>query len=273
VSVLPLLDQGLAVAGILLLLLWARRRSGINWPVFPQPVHIREEVILICMLAYFGVALLLSGGMKSLAVADEVLHGLVVNNGAQIAGVAACIFLATRTVPGGVRAFLFGAGAGDAPKRSFAWSEVFLLSVVAIGVCPLIRDATAWLILLVAPDYSFDSHPTLKALEEAGLPPSRVALLWIGAAVVAPVAEEVFFRGVLQNYLRGMTGFGSAVALSSLAFAAVHISQVHAVPALFFLGLLLSIAYARAGNLIVPVLIHAAFNLKTLVWESIARTS
>ena len=64
----------------------------------------------------------------------------------------------------------------------------------------------------------------------------------------------------------------TAIVISAGAFAAVHFQQPHVVLALFFFGVLLGYAYERTGSLAAPVLIHAAFNLKTLVWESVGFT-
>lgn len=271
VSVLTLLDQALAMAGVLLLLVGSKRLAQPVSMADSPGLPIREDVVFAGTLAYFGTALVLGVLLKSHAPGDEVLHGLVVNNGAQFAGVAACLILVSRVLPGGVRTFVLGPRSHDEFPRRYPAIEIVLFCVVAIGVCPLIRDATAWLILLANPDFSFDPHPTLKALENAPLFSGRVVLLWLGAAVVAPVAEEVFFRGVLQNFLRVSSGLVASILFTSLAFAGVHFLQPHALPALFFLGLLLGIAYARHRTILVPIAIHAAFNLKTLVWESLSR--
>jgi membrane protease YdiL (CAAX protease family) len=96
-----------------------------------------------------------------------------------------------------------------------------------------------------------------------------VAGLWIGAVVVAPIAEEAFFRGLLQTFLAGVVrSRWLAIGLTAVAFGIVHFSQPHVIPALIVLGLLIGYAYERTGTLVVPVLIHAGFNLKTLVWDA-----
>ena len=53
------------------------------------------------------------------------------------------------------------------------------------------------------------------------------------------------------------------------AFGAVHFAQPHAIPALVVLSLLIGYAYERTGSLVAPVVIHAAFNLKTLIWSAL----
>ena len=271
---LVLLDQLLAISGAIFLLLWATR-IAVGFPS-ASPIHrpsyaFREDAVLLAMLAYLVAAMFLSGLMKSVGrSSDQVLAGLVVNNGAQLCGVAVCVALAARRVPGGIRSFVWGEPGAEKERRASVWPETFCLFVVAVGICPLIREVTARLILRIVPGFEFESHPALQALEKGGLSEVRVIALWIGAAVIAPVAEEIFFRGILQNFLLGATKkTGLPIVLSAAAFAAVHFSQPHAMPALFFLGVLLGAAYARTGRLFVPIVIHAAFNLKTLVWETL----
>lgn len=274
VSLLPLLDQFIAVAGIVCLFVWARPSLRARRLAASLPLPIREDFPLTAILAYFAGAMLLGAGMQSFAPNDDELTSLIVNNGAQMTGVAACVGLASQRLPGGFRAFFRRTPRPDDPvMRRTSTSEVILLSIVAIGVSPLISEVTGWLIRLAMPDYSFDPHPTLKALAQEQLSFGRTVVLWIGAAVVAPFAEELFFRGVLQNFLCNHIRTGAAVLTTSAAFALVHLSQPHALPALFFLSVLLGVVYLRTASLFAPMLIHALFNLKTLVWESIARLS
>lgn len=266
-----MLDQLLGVAGILILLTWATRRR-LHETLLPRiEPYFREDAVILAALAYFGAALLLSALVKAVGLDPaNIVAGIIVNNGSQLCGVAACAALAMQHLSGGVRTFLLGNPATLEDQRTNSLAFGFAILLVGVGVCPIIRDATAWSIMHLTPNYPLSDHPTLKALEAGGLSGLEVAGLWIGAALIAPVAEEMFFRGLLQNYLAGgMQRTGRAIALSAVAFGMVHISQPHAVPALMFLGLLLGAAYARTGRLTVPIAIHAAFNLKTLVWEAL----
>ena len=264
------LDQFFAVAGGVVLVAWGWRffKEPAGVPLQP-PIDVREDAVLLVMLVYFGAALTLSAAMKAVLPPDDVLAWLVVNGGAQMCGVAACLFVVSRRL-GGMKSFLVGRSTNPTRPETIAFYVLGSI-IVAIGICPLIRDVTAWLIHQQWPDFQFETHPTLAALEKEGVSPIKIVVLWFGAAAIAPVAEEFFFRGFLQNFLWSAAGrAGAAMALSALAFAAVHFSQVHALPALFFLGLILGWGYARTGGLYVPVAVHAAFNLKTLVWEALS---
>ena len=51
--------------------------------------------------------------------------------------------------------------------------------------------------------------------------------LWFSAVVVAPMAEEVFFRGLLQTFLVNvLRNRWTAIAVASTLFAAVHFIPV-----------------------------------------------
>ncbi len=144
------------------------------------------------------------------------------------------------------------------------------LSVVAIAMCPLIRAATASGILFFVPGYEFQPHPTVVALHDSSQPMVVKVAFWAGAALIAPVAEEFFFRGLLQTFL--VTVFRSrwaAIIVASILFGSIHLGQPSTIPALTFLAILMGFAYEKTGSLTWPVTIHAAFNLKTLVWDAI----
>lgn len=271
-------DQILAAAGVTIAFAWLLRARRRPFELQHGEIlgGIREDGLLLAMLGYMGGVLLLSGVMQArLGESDPVLTSLVVNNGAQLCGIAACLFVIARRVPGGIGPFVFGDD--DARSARGAWSDLIAVagySIVAIGICPLIRDLTQSIIVLIAPDFSFDPHPTLRALNEEALSPLRTIALWAGAAVIAPVAEEFFFRGFLLRFAASaLQDRRLAIILSSAAFAAVHLSMPYAIPALFFLGILMGAAYCRSRKLYVPVAIHVAFNLKTLIWESLQRAA
>jgi len=117
-------------------------------------------------------------------------------------------------------------------------------------------------------DLPSQTHPVLKYMN-AFTPPWRL-LAFFEVIVLAPLAEEVFFRGLVQSFFR--RAFHSprlAIVLASAAFAAVHFrSEPQAIPSLFVLALALGYNYERTGRLTGPILIHAIFNAVNLaVWK------
>ena len=95
-------------------------------------------------------------------------------------------------------------------------------------------------------------------------------LLVLGAFVViavAPVCEELFFRGFLFRVLRLRMSFWLAAAIDGVLFGLVHGSLV-ILPVLAFLGVALCWLYARTGTLFAPIAIHVLNN--TIAYGAIA---
>jgi membrane protease YdiL (CAAX protease family) len=93
-------------------------------------------------------------------------------------------------------------------------------------------------------------------------PRHRIGVILM-AVVVAPVAEEIIFRGYFYGVIRRFGGRIPALLTSSLLFAAIH---VH-LPSMLGLGLLaviLCLLYERTGSLWATMTMHAAFNATTI---------
>jgi membrane protease YdiL (CAAX protease family) len=87
----------------------------------------------------------------------------------------------------------------------------------------------------------------------------------LGVLVIAPVGEELLFRGALLRSLLRRTAPAAAVWISALVFALVHVlldpGAGFAVPALLLLGLVSGYRALRTGSLSESILLHAGFNL------------
>ena len=90
----------------------------------------------------------------------------------------------------------------------------------------------------------------------------------IGLALVSIAAgfgEELLFRGAIQTWLVGKMGVWPAIALASLLFGLAHpLSRAYFVVATL-IGLYLGWLYHSLGNLLVPCLVHAGYDLVALV--------
>ena len=99
---------------------------------------------------------------------------------------------------------------------------------------------------------------TPQVAEQAlGLVEPWVAVVAI--VVLAPIAEELFFRGVVFNAFLRERGPRPAYLGSAALFAVIHLSIVALLP-IFLLGLALAWIYDRTGNLLAPIVMHAVVN-------------
>jgi membrane protease YdiL (CAAX protease family) len=83
--------------------------------------------------------------------------------------------------------------------------------------------------------------------------------LLLAGVVIAPLVEEIFFRGFLFAGLRERYVWWRAAAISSALFALIHF-QIAAVVPIFVLGFVFAYLYHRAGSLWPAILMHVSTN-------------
>jgi membrane protease YdiL (CAAX protease family) len=94
-------------------------------------------------------------------------------------------------------------------------------------------------------------------------------LATVSAAVIAPLQEELLFRGILMPWLRRLLGARWAIALSALIFAALHSDAWPAPLPLFVLALFLGYLAHHTNSLVGPITMHAAFNSVSMIMLAI----
>lgn len=126
----------------------------------------------------------------------------------------------------------------------------WLLVLVLFSVA---SDLTSWLTgRPIVPDFMTQAYTTADSK----------LLLWAGIALGAPLFEELFFRGFLYAGLApSRLGARGAIVLVALLWALIHIQyDWYGIATIFVIGVLLGVARARTGSLVVPLLLHVAGN-------------
>ena len=105
-------------------------------------------------------------------------------------------------------------------------------------------------------------NPTLDQVVELAFNPLGV----ISICLVGPICEEFIFREGIQGYLmRKGIGPWKAILISAICFAFVHMNAAQ-IPFAFAVGIIMSIAYWKTGNLLLCSLIHIVNNLLSVVF-------
>jgi membrane protease YdiL (CAAX protease family) len=128
-------------------------------------------------------------------------------------------------------------------------------------------------------------HLSVVALTKLGWPPEDQAavalvmntkLLWariylaLFTIVIAPLAEEFIFRGVLFPFVKNLGWPRLAWIGVSALFALIHVNAATFVP-LFVFALALTWLYEKTNNLLAPITAHALFNavnFTLLLWQN-----
>jgi membrane protease YdiL (CAAX protease family) len=111
-----------------------------------------------------------------------------------------------------------------------------------------------------------ENQSVVNDLEKAhGL---KLAALALVAGIVAPVCEELLFRGLLLRSLARRLEPAPAIAVCALVFALAHLldptlGTLAVVPALFALGAVSGVLALRTGDLSRSIFLHVGFNLLT----------
>lgn len=133
-----------------------------------------------------------------------------------------------------------------------------LLALVAGAALQFPLAELANLVQLVAP-----APPALvenqRALLDAASPLAAFAA-FLSFVVVAPITEELLFRGIILRGVRVALGARVAIALSSALFALSHFGAVSAIAYALVAGIVLGAVVARTGSTLVSIALHAGVN-------------
>lgn len=86
-----------------------------------------------------------------------------------------------------------------------------------------------------------------------------IAVLGLAVVVIAPITEELFFRGLIFRGLRGYWRLLPALAVSGLLFGAFH-GNISVLVPFTFVGVLFAWGFERSGSLWIPITAHALVN-------------
>jgi len=148
------------------------------------------------------------------------------------------------------------------PLRNYFALNGFTHRHLVLGVASLVGlivafDAMEWLLGIDAG--SKHVLETYRAAKAAGVLP----LLWLSVVVVAPVTEELFFRGFLhRGWALSWLGVSGTVVLTSALWALLH-QQYNAfgIVFIFVMGLVLGCMRQRSHSTLLPMVLHTINNL------------
>lgn len=153
----------------------------------------------------------------------------------------------------------------DRLGRDAAWAVGAY--VVSWPVVFAVLALTTLILRAIDPTFQPIEHSTIEFLRQADVPRWAVVLSLINAALLAPIMEELLFRGLLQTALaQHLRSTWVAIAVTAVTFGMIHGDVKQTVLPLIVFGVVLGYVYARSGSLMAAILLHMVFNAKTLLF-------
>jgi membrane protease YdiL (CAAX protease family) len=221
------------------------------------------ELLAVAVLGLVAAPLLASLALGSWVGLGAVAGVVVAQSGALLAG---CWQVLRRRG-------LSWRSVGLGRQGSLRWAGLGLLAGIPLvaAVHYAVQPAAVYLLGLVI------GHDRARALAELeqysnplvqAIPPLRdwpaVALFAVLVCGLVPLAEEVFFRGLVYRAARHRLPWGWAAVLTGLLFAGVHLQVANFLP-IAVLGWAFAAAVERTGSLVPAVAMHGVNNLVALV--------
>jgi len=152
------------------------------------------------------------------------------------------------------------------PRLGHAIGFALLTAVLILPGAHLLSQICAS--LLQAIQKTPEIQPTIQVLQISVSLGQRIVFA-LAALVLAPIFEEILFRGILYRFIKQLGYPRVAVIGSSLFFGLIHWNLMTLVP-LSFVAVVLALLYDKTDNLLAPIVTHSLFNTVNFVYFLVA---
>ncbi|MDQ8203698.1 type II CAAX endopeptidase family protein [Pelagicoccus sp. SDUM812003] len=142
--------------------------------------------------------------------------------------------------------------------KSVRRSALIGLKWLAISYPVMIGVNLIWKVVLQGLGFEQVTQDPIRLVQEGGSLAERT-MIYTMIVLVAPVCEELVFRGAIFRFLHHRFPLTAATAISAALFALIHFNLYSFAP-LFVIGVTLALAYRESGSLLSAVVLHAVFN-------------
>ena len=144
-----------------------------------------------------------------------------------------------------------------------ASQTVGMTALLSIGLIVLSDELDRIVQLFVpAPEYILDLDGLLRPESFAGF-----ILLFFAVAVIAPLGEELLFRGFLQQFLeKHWKDVTRAILVTALFFALIHMNPYWFVQ-IYILGIMLGFLSWKTGSVLPPLILHGMNNSFAMIFS------
>jgi uncharacterized protein len=162
------------------------------------------------------------------------------------------------------------------PKQGRWWIELRDTALFGLVLYPAMTIAVGVLLGLLLQAITGEQPETPEQVP-TDLSAVGLAVTAVYAIVIAPVHEELFFRGILFRGVRDKRGLVAGLLVSGLGFGLIHYLEgpwqdsALLMGVMFFNGMLIAWWYERRGTIVAPLGAHMVFNvigLSLILWAN-----
>jgi membrane protease YdiL (CAAX protease family) len=153
--------------------------------------------------------------------------------------------------------YYYSCGGDYRPDRKRTFNPLMILGVIIL--VPGMQFFSSYLIGIVSMAFPQWLEQYEELIETAGLGSDITPLMLLYSVVLAPIGEELMFRGVTMRQARKAVPFWAANLLQAFLFGVFHLNWIQGIYA-FALGLVLGIVCEKGGSIYYSLLFHILFN-------------
>jgi membrane protease YdiL (CAAX protease family) len=202
-----------------------------------------KEIPIRTLFLCLGAVLAVELGTR-VVTAKSVYHPMLLLGGARLLEILLIVLIVVTWGKGSSSVGLARSEMVSGLKKGLIWSAGFgaVTSIVCVGL------------------FAASMNPLTFIRAQIPTETNDLIFFFVVGGIIGPVAEELFFRGIIYGFLRRW-GVIVALVISTLIFVLCH--PLHqGIPVTRLLGgILFAVAYEFSGNLMVPITIHALGNL------------
>ncbi len=213
-------------------------------PLLPDATLFRFSLVTfaVSFVMFMGV----SGAFLSLNVASSIVAGLVAVGGSTFVAFS-----------------LTGRDWRSTGLSVFRAGDVAMAVVLGAANALSLSDWLGRFSSMLFPQFILELFDTRRLLANSMTNRLEQVAVLVAVVVLAPVAEELLFRGVLLRGLKERLGIVASAVISGFVFSAYHLDPVGFLPR-FEIGIVLALLAWKSGSLWPAIAFHAANNALTM---------
>ena len=229
-----------------------RNRMSFYTPLIPFAVWLLSGLAFAYMIASYE---------SSLSDYHQELLKLFLSLVISILILILCVFIIRRNFVRGFKGIGFRTGS---ILKDFAMGLARIIVLFPLISLTLLVTVAVGQYITGNPEWTIDRHQGLEMLEKYPQLSMKIILIVL-SVVIAPVLEEILFRGLFQTMMRNfVSNPWFAIFATSILFAMAHDNPLHW-PTIFVLSAGLGYAYEKSNSLWQSIFMHTLFNAVSVI--------